>query len=68
MVPDLAGAVWRKSRRSNGGGGACVEVAATLGRAAVRDSKNPAGPVLVFTPRAFSAFVGAVRSGRINQG
>lgn len=34
---------WRKSTRS-GTGGACVELAHTLDR--VRDSKNPAGPVL----------------------
>jgi hypothetical protein len=35
---------WRKSSRSGGNGGACVELAHTL--AAVRDSKNPHGPVL----------------------
>ena len=34
---------WRKSSHS-AGNGQCVEVASTLG--AVRDSKNPAGPVL----------------------
>ena len=35
---------WRKSSYSGGGGNACVEVAAGLG--AIRDSKNPTGPVL----------------------
>jgi hypothetical protein len=35
---------WRKSSFSGGNGGDCVEVASTLG--ALRDSKNPAGPVL----------------------
>jgi hypothetical protein len=34
---------WRKSSRSDTGG-SCVELAHTLG--AVRDSKNPGGPVL----------------------
>lgn len=43
---DLTGAVWRKSSRSDGNGGACVEVARNLpGIVAVRDSKDPAGNV-----------------------
>ncbi|SCE97121.1 DUF397 domain-containing protein [Micromonospora chokoriensis] len=55
---DLTGARWRKSTRSNGSGGACVEVADNLsGLVAVRDSKDPAGPVLVFTPDAWRTFV-----------
>ena len=40
--------VWRKSSYSGGGGGECVEVAFPPARVAVRDSKNPEGPVLVF--------------------
>ena len=43
MTPDLFGAVWRKSSRSGGNNGACVELA-NVG--AVRDSKNPTGPLL----------------------
>jgi hypothetical protein len=35
---------WRKSTLSGGQNNACVEVAEGLG--AVRDSKNPTGPVL----------------------
>jgi hypothetical protein len=55
---DLTGAEWRKSTRSNGSGGACVEVAGNLpGVVAVRDSKDPAGPVLTFGPGAWRAFV-----------
>ncbi|GIJ25666.1 hypothetical protein Vqi01_08280 [Micromonospora qiuiae] len=55
---DLTGARWRKSTRSNGSGGACVEVADNLsGLVAVRDSKDPAGPVLAFGPAAWRAFV-----------
>ncbi|MET8836916.1 DUF397 domain-containing protein [Micromonospora chaiyaphumensis] len=55
---DLTGARWRKSTRSNGSGGACVEVAGNLpGVVAVRDSKDPAGPVLTFGPDAWRAFV-----------
>lgn len=56
---ELSGARWRKSSRSNGSGGACVEVADNLpGLVAVRDSKDPDGPVLVFEPGAWRAFVG----------
>ncbi|WP_329013374.1 DUF397 domain-containing protein [Micromonospora rifamycinica] len=55
---DLSGARWRKSTRSNGGGGACVEVADNLsGVVAVRDSKDPGGPVLTFGPDAWQEFV-----------
>ncbi|MER7589434.1 DUF397 domain-containing protein [Micromonospora sp. NPDC127501] len=57
---ELTGARWRKSTRSNGSGGNCVEVAGNLpGLVAVRDSKDPAGPVLVFAPGAWRAFVGS---------
>ncbi len=49
---------WRKSSRSNGQGGNCVEVADNLpDRVLVRDSKDPSGPVLTFTPHAWRTFV-----------
>ncbi|MER6825353.1 DUF397 domain-containing protein [Streptosporangium sp. NPDC000563] len=61
---DLVSAVWRKSSRSNGNGGACVEVARNLvGVVAVRDSKDICGPVLVFSPGGWRAFVGGVKEG-----
>jgi hypothetical protein len=51
---------WRKSSRSGGNGGACVELAYTL--AAVHDSKNPNGPIL----RAdLGALVVEAKSGRL---
>ncbi|MEW2381548.1 DUF397 domain-containing protein [Micromonospora sp. NPDC047707] len=57
---DLTRAAWRTSTRSNNNGGACVEVADNLpGVIAVRDSKDPAGPVLAFTPASWRAFVAA---------
>ncbi|MEU4534172.1 DUF397 domain-containing protein [Streptosporangium sp. NPDC023825] len=60
--PDLSQAVWKKSSLSGGSGGNCVEVAGNLpGAVAVRDSKNPAGPVLAFTPGEWSAFLTAVK-------
>ncbi|MBL7499246.1 DUF397 domain-containing protein [Frankia sp. CNm7] len=53
---------WRKSSYSGGTGGNCVEVAPLPdGGRAVRDSKNPAGPVLYFTPAEWSAFLAGVR-------
>ncbi|WP_326562869.1 DUF397 domain-containing protein [Micromonospora sp. NBC_01796] len=60
-TPDFSGATWRKSRRSDSNGGQCVEVAVRSGAVGLRDSKDPAGPVLVFTPDCWTTFVGAVR-------
>ncbi len=61
----LSNARWRKSTRSGTSGGGCVEVADNLpGVVAVRDSKDPAGPVLSFGPAAWRAFVGLAASRR----
>ncbi|MFC6023212.1 DUF397 domain-containing protein [Plantactinospora solaniradicis] len=60
---ELTGAVWRKSSRSNGHGGDCVEVADNLTEVVgVRDSKDPTGPVLAFEPGAWRSFVRAVKN------
>ncbi|MQA11437.1 MAG: DUF397 domain-containing protein [Pseudonocardiaceae bacterium] len=57
------GAHWRKSSYSDGDGhnGNCVEVAVTGPATAVRDSKNPAGPALVFSASAWRAFLTTTR-------
>ncbi|MEU7828640.1 DUF397 domain-containing protein [Nonomuraea sp. NPDC049129] len=61
---DLSGAVWRKSSRSSGNGGQCVEVATNLpGVVAVRDSKDPEGPKLIFTPADWKAFIIGLKVG-----
>ena len=60
---DLTGAQWRKSSYSSNTGGECVEVADLAGLVAVRDSKDPQGPALGFSPAAFRAFVAAAASG-----
>lgn len=60
MTPDLARAAWRTSSYS-GGNGQCVEITHQPNVVAVRDSKNPDGGMLVFTPEKFVAFVQAVR-------
>ncbi|MEU6024824.1 DUF397 domain-containing protein [Micromonospora sp. NPDC047134] len=61
-MTDLTGAIWRKSTRSGDNGGDCVEVAANIpGLVAVRDSKDPTGPALTFSPTAWTGFVRAVQ-------
>ncbi|MGH3838185.1 MAG: DUF397 domain-containing protein [Pseudonocardiaceae bacterium] len=58
---DVTGAMWRKSSRSNGAGGDCVEVAdLDSGYRAVRDSKDPGGPILIFTAAEWSAFTARI--------
>jgi len=57
-------ATWRKSSFSGGSSQECVEVAALVnGSVAVRDSKDPSGPVLLFSQGEWIAFVQGVRAG-----
>ncbi len=61
---DLSRATWRKSSHSNDGGdGECIEVAELPGRVAMRDSKDPGGPVLAVIHAEWRAFVGGIRAG-----
>jgi hypothetical protein len=46
---DLSNATWRKASRSGENGGDCIELADVAGVVAVRDSKDPDGPVLLLT-------------------
>jgi len=63
---DLSGAVWKKSARS-ASNGACVEVAhLSGGYVGMRDSKNQDGPVLIFTPSEWEAFIGGVKDGEFD--
>jgi len=58
----LPGAAWQKSSYSNPSGN-CVEMARLpAGRVAVRYSKRPGDPVLVFTGTEWSAFLSALRT------
>ncbi|MGC4836118.1 DUF397 domain-containing protein [Micromonospora vinacea] len=62
---DLTGAHWRKSTRSGSNGGECIEVADNMpGVVAVRDSKDPLGPALTFSPTAWASFVRSTRISR----
>jgi len=59
---DPATLAWRSSSYSSGNG-QCLEVADGVnGAVPVRDSKVPDGPVLVFAPQAWGAFVAAARA------
>ncbi len=60
---DLSRAQWRKASYSSSNGGQCVEVADAGTAVAVRDSKDPAGPALVFTPVEWEAFCAGVKRG-----
>jgi hypothetical protein len=62
---DLSGAAWRKSQMSQDGGG-CVEVADLGDHIAVRDSKNPDGPALIFTKFEWQCFLDGARKGEFD--
>ncbi|MCX4684004.1 DUF397 domain-containing protein [Kitasatospora purpeofusca] len=60
---DLSRASWFKSTHSDNGG-TCVEVTADFpGVVPVRDSKDPAGPALLFPADAWRSFVAGVQAG-----
>jgi hypothetical protein len=59
---DFLSVDWQKSGRSMSNG--CVEVAYIDDQVAVRDSKHREGPVLVFTPVEWEAFIGGISDGQ----
>jgi Domain of unknown function (DUF397) len=55
---------WIKSSYSGPTGGNCVEIAfLSAGGVAMRNSRDPEGPALVFTPAEWEAFLGGARDG-----
>ena len=62
MSSDLSHAVWRRSTKSQDNGG-CVEIADLDGHIALRDSKAPDGPILVFTTFEWECFLDGVDKG-----
>ncbi|MET7420284.1 DUF397 domain-containing protein [Dactylosporangium sp. NPDC005555] len=64
MSAQFTDAGWHKSSHSNGNGGNnCVEVAVVATAVGVRDSKNPDGAVLRFSPAAWESFVSDTKHG-----
>jgi Domain of unknown function (DUF397) len=61
---DRAALTWRKSSWSGANG--CVEVAFVDGGVALRDSKDPEGPVLRFTSHEWEAFLAGIRGREFN--
>ncbi|MFX0573531.1 DUF397 domain-containing protein [Nocardia nepalensis] len=63
---DLTDAVWRKA--GTGTGKDSVEVALLeAGHVALRDGKDPDGPVLIFTPGEWAAFTAGVHDGEFDR-
>lgn len=65
--PPATGATWVKSSLSFSNGN-CVEVADLAdGSIGVRNSRDPGGPVLQFTPDEWHAFIAGARNGEFDQ-
>ena len=61
-----SGAAWKKSSYSGGSESQCVEVADVTtahNGIAIRDSKDPGGPALMFAPASFADFIADVSDG-----
>ncbi|MGG7574130.1 DUF397 domain-containing protein [Streptomyces sirii] len=71
MAPEVAPeSAWFKSSYSNDTGGNCIEIADLTATRhagiAIRDSKNPSGPALLFDPASFADFISDVNQGRFS--
>ena len=63
----IVDARWVKTSHSGPTGGNCVEVARLHdGRVAVRNSRHPFGPALVFTEAEWAAFISGAREGEFS--
>lgn len=62
---DPLGVEWKKSSHSGTNG--CVEVALSQNQVAVRDSKDPEGPILLFAPPEWRAFLAGARAGEFGR-
>ncbi|MGI5251255.1 DUF397 domain-containing protein [Actinacidiphila glaucinigra] len=63
---DLPGVVWQKSRHSNANG-QCVELAALPdGEVAVRNSRFPDGPALIYTKAEIESLIVGMKNGEFD--
>src|ERR1022692_1493535 len=56
---------WRKAQLSTNNG-SCVEIASVVGKIALRDSKDTSGPILVYTPAEWNAFLDGAKKGEFD--
>jgi Domain of unknown function (DUF397) len=61
---DMSSAIWRKSSYGGANGGNCIEIAVAARTVAVRDSKDPDGPVLAFGQNHWQRFANQVKQAR----
>jgi len=67
QASEIQGVAWIRSAYSNATGGNCVEVAALPdGGAALRNSRDPQGPALVYTREEITAFVAGAKDGEFD--
>lgn len=64
-MTDWSGATWVKGTRSNASGN-CVELTKVGDAYGIRDSKDPNGPVLEFTPAEWEAFRLGAKAGEFD--
>ena len=63
---DLRDVTWQKSRHSNSQG-TCVELAGLPGGdIALRNSRHPDGPALIYTPAEIDAFIRGAKDGEFD--
>jgi hypothetical protein len=58
---------WAKSSYSTDANNNCVECSLSVATVAIRDSKDPHGPVLRFPPAAWENFLRALASGELSR-
>jgi hypothetical protein len=63
---ERASLTWVKALYS-GSNGQCVEIASSAGKIAIRDSKDPDGPILVYTTGEFKAFLHGAHNGEFDR-
>jgi hypothetical protein len=64
-TPDLSRAVWRKSSYSQPTQSDCVEIADVARSIAIRDSKDPDGPMLLFGRGEWQSFAARIKNGQL---